>query len=247
MAVRRSTWAAQRSASHGGRLFPGARRPACPSICSRRMSAWPACRASSRATCAMICASVTSALSSGHHATRPWASAPRAVMVASACAKQRRANSRTSSRDSPSAANMSTLSSSDCPAAAQGSCTSAGRSNVSPKYSSSTTAACLTSPSRLVPVGVRGRRASRSLRPSSFCRRAARWRRSPSWRICLWSMGGSCPRSVRPRTPARAQPPAPARPGARRAPRRAPARAAHPGADAASRPALRRARTRSPR
>jgi hypothetical protein len=44
----------------------------------------------------------------------------------------------------------------------------------SPKYPSSTLARCLTNPSRLVPVGVSGRRMSYSESPSSFHSRASR-------------------------------------------------------------------------
>ena len=53
-----------------------------------------------------------------------------------------------------------------------------GRLNVSPKYRASTLATCLTSPSRLVPVGTNGWRASYSDSPSSFHTSASRaaWR-----------------------------------------------------------------------
>ena len=49
-----------------------------------------------------------------------------------------------------------------------------GRPNVSPKYTNSHTALCLTRPSRLVPVDTIGRRTSYSERPSSFHKRVSR-------------------------------------------------------------------------
>src|SRR5580692_11351267 len=52
--------------------------------------------------------------------------------------------------------------------ASHGSGTPCGRPNTGPKYSSSMLAECLTSPRRLVPVGVSGRRMSYSPSPSSF-------------------------------------------------------------------------------
>src|SRR5580698_10419291 len=56
----------------------------------------------------------------------------------------------------------------------QGSGSPDGRPKVSPKYPSSMLATCLTSPSRLVPVGVSGRRTSYSESPSSLHSRASR-------------------------------------------------------------------------
>ena len=62
-----------------------------------------------------------------------------------------------------------------------------GRPNTSPKYSNSTLARCLTSPSRLVPVGVTGRRTSYSDSPSSFhstaSRATCRYRRRSSFLV----------------------------------------------------------------
>src|SRR4029434_1093305 len=60
------------------------------------------------------------------------------------------------------------------PSSSHGSGSGNGRPNVSPKYPASTLATCLTSPSRLVPVGTIGRRASYSESPSSFHTSASR-------------------------------------------------------------------------
>jgi DNA invertase Pin-like site-specific DNA recombinase len=96
----------------------------------------------------------TSRRSLGHHGTRPAASSASAVIVASECSHTRRYRSTTSSRDSSAVAHMSALgSASSCN---QGSTSSNGRWKQSPKYPTSTPAACLTSPSRFVPVGSAG-------------------------------------------------------------------------------------------
>jgi hypothetical protein len=60
------------------------------------------------------------------------------------------------------------------PSSSQGNGTPDGRPNTSPKYPSSMLATCLTTPSRLVPVGTMGRRMSYSDSPSSFHSKASR-------------------------------------------------------------------------
>src|SRR5215472_2435414 len=55
----------------------------------------------------------------------------------------------------------------------------AGRLNDSPRYPYSSPAKCFTKPSRLVPVGVIGRRRSYSFRPSSLDNKAA----PPAWSL----------------------------------------------------------------
>ena len=79
-----------------------------------------------------------------------------------------------SARDCSGVAHMSALSSSSPTVSQVGS--GHGRSNVVEKYSASTQDRCLTSPSRLVPVPVIGRRASYSDSPSSFQTMASRAR-----------------------------------------------------------------------
>ncbi len=91
-------------------------------------------------------------------------------MVASECAHTRWYSPVIWSRDSLVVAHMSELGSSSD----QGSGSSNGLPKVSPRYPDSTEATCLTSPSRLVPVGVIGRRMSYSPSPSSFHSRASR-------------------------------------------------------------------------
>ena len=69
-------------------------------------------------------------------------------------------------RGSCSVAHMSAFGAAS--SANHGSASGEGRPKQSPRYAASTLATCLTSPSRLVPVDVRGRRASYSDNPSSF-------------------------------------------------------------------------------
>ena len=76
------------------------------------------------------------------------------------------------SRVSSAVAHMSAFGSAS--SAYQGSGSSDGRPKMSPKYPNSTLATCLTRPSRLVPVGVSGRRTSYSESPSSFHSSASR-------------------------------------------------------------------------
>jgi hypothetical protein len=87
-------------------------------------------------------------------------------MVASLCAAESRCKSIISSRVSSEVAQKSA--SAGASSANQGRVGPLSRPKTSPKYPSSTLATCLTRPSRLVPVGVSGRRASYSLSPSSF-------------------------------------------------------------------------------
>ena len=67
---------------------------------------------------------------------------------------------------------------SSAPSSHQGRSSANGRSKVLPKYQASTMDRCFTNPSRLVPVGVTGRRTSYSDNPSSFQTIASlAWRR----------------------------------------------------------------------
>src|SRR5215207_1722196 len=91
------------------------------------------------------------------------------------------------SRDSAAVAHMSALGSAS--SSSHGSDSGNGRSNVAPRYPASTLATCLTSPSRLVPVGTSGRRTSYSDSPSSFHTSASR----PRCRYRLRSAFRSCP------------------------------------------------------
>src|SRR5579875_974845 len=124
----------------------------------------------------MIRCSVTSARSADHKGTRPAASSGSASKVTSAYPQPRRQSPTRSSRDSLAAAHMSPFEKAS--SSGQGSGSGNGRPNASPKYPRSTPARCLTIPSRLVPVGVIGRRTSYSLSPSSFHSIASR----ASWR-----------------------------------------------------------------
>ena len=74
------------------------------------------------------------------------------------------------SRDSPANANMSEFGSDSSNGGSSGD----GRPNVAPKYPDSTPARCLTTPSRVEPVGTSGRRTSYSDNPSSFHSTASR-------------------------------------------------------------------------
>src|SRR5699024_3232906 len=134
--------------------------------------AWPACRATSASTCTRTRPSVTSRPPGPHQDTNPAVSRSSAAMVCLPCARTRAKKSRIDAVDSSAVAHMSTLSGCSC-ATSQAGGSGNGRSNTSPKYSASPAATCLTRPSRLVPVGVSGRRRSYSPRPSSFQSRAS--------------------------------------------------------------------------
>src|ERR1700683_868360 len=146
---------------------------------SRTMSAWPACRWVSVAMRTRAQCSVSWFASAGHQGTWPIASSGSASMVAAGGPEPRRYRPVMRSRDSSGAANIS-----DCGSdSSQASWSGQGRPKTSPKYPISPQATCLSRPSRLVPVGTRGRRMSYSDRPSSFHSRASRprcryWRRS---------------------------------------------------------------------
>lgn len=140
------------------------------------MSACPACRSVSVITWRSVRWSVTAIrisfrMSPGR---QPSASRGSASIVASEWAHTRRYRPTISSRVSSAVAQRSESGSASLPGTQGGSGPPNGLSYVSPRYTASAPVMCLTSPSRLVPVGVIGRRMSYSDSPSSFQSRVSR-------------------------------------------------------------------------